>query len=141
LAAYALPLAVGLAAQSAHGLEHTLGWLHGLERRAAAMGVAHLHDVPADDPTGDRVASAFVHAHGGGPHAHDAGIGALLVAADEADEHADETITAPLELATHLPATATAPLLVSVERDLADAGPAPAAPRNLLPPPLPPPRA
>jgi hypothetical protein len=129
-------MVVGLAAQLGHGAEHALEWIRDMERRAAAMGVAHLHDEPADRDPG-----TFVHAHGGAPHTHDAGVGALLVAADESEEQADEAATAPVRLSGHVPAAAVLPVLVSVERSLAAAEPHSAAPRNLLPPPLPPPRA
>ena len=137
LAAYVLPVSMVLAAGLGHGAEHALARLAELERRAAAMGVAHLHD--AKD---DRDRAAYVHAHGGIPHAHDARVGALLVAADEADERAeDASLMAPLELSSHVPTDGALPVLAMTHHRVASAAPPAAAPGNLLPPPLPPPRA
>jgi len=136
LAAYGLPWVVGLAAHVAHGAEHAFARLGQMERRAAAMGVTHL-----DDAQDDHGSSRLVHTHGGAPHEHDAAVGALLVAAEDADEHSDEAATAPVELSSHVPAVAALAVLVTVERSVAIAEPHAASPRNLLPPPLPPPRA
>ena len=137
LSAYVLPLALGLLAQLGHGVEHALALLDDLERRAAAMGVAHLHDV-----MDHRDHAAYVHAHGGAEHAHDAGIGALLVASDEADERAAETgVVAPIELSSHLPSDAALSVLSMTHQRKSRVEPDAAVPRTFLPPPLPPPRA
>jgi hypothetical protein len=129
-------MAVGLAAQLGHGTEHALEVLRHLERRATVMGVAHLHDALNEHDGG-----TFVHAHGGAAHAHDAGVGALLVAAADVEDHGGGAVTAPVELSSHLPAGGMLPVLAAVDRSLASAEPRAAAPSNLLPPPLPPPRA
>jgi hypothetical protein len=137
LAAYVLPLGIGLAARIGHEAEHALALLADLERRAVAMGVAHLHDVKDE-----RSGAAFVHSHGGTPHAHHGGVGALLVAADETHEHTEEPgVTAPVELSSHLP-TARGPVeLTTAHGRPAGAATSAALAHELLPPPLPPPRA
>jgi hypothetical protein len=135
-ATYVLPTAVGLLARLAHGAEHTVALLADLERRAVAMGVAHLHDASEPAP------GTSVHAHGGAPHAHDDGVRALLAAADRVDEHADDAgATPPIELSRHLPTDGAAPLLASSPQRAPAAASFAAAPRMPLPPPLPPPRA
>lgn len=146
LAVYVLPMAVGVASRVGHDAQHVLELIRELESRAAAMGVAHLHDqvrfasVPArgvESPPDD----GFVHTHGGASHAHDAGVGKLLVASEQAEEHHQDVVTTPVELSIHVPATASLRLFQVASRSGASADPDAAAPRALLPPPLPPPRA
>jgi hypothetical protein len=80
LAVYVLPMAVGVASRVSHDAQHVLELIRELESRAAAMGVAHLHDQVRFASVSIRgVESApddgFVHTHGGAPHAHDDGVG------------------------------------------------------------------
>jgi hypothetical protein len=137
LAAYVLPLGVSLAARIGHGAGHALALLADLERRAVAMGVAHLHDVKDEQSR-----ATFVHSHGGTPHAHHGGVGALLVAADETDERAEDLgLTAPVELSSHLPAARWLQGLTTAHGRPAGAATSAALAHELLRPPLPPPRA
>jgi hypothetical protein len=141
LGVYALPMAVEVASRVGHDVEHVLSEVGEMKRRAAAMGVAHLHDgsrlASSARPVGDR----FVHAHGGAPHTHDDRVGILLAASESTEERHQDAPRAPAEVTSHLAAAASLPLLqletlpgVRVEPDAL-------APRMAPPPPLPPPRA
>jgi hypothetical protein len=132
LAAYVLPMAVGVASRVSHDAQHVLELIRELESRAAAMGVAHLHDQVRFASVSIRgVESApddgFVHTHGGAPHAHDDGVGKLLVASEQAEEHHQDVVTAPVELSIHVPATASLRLLQVASRSDASADPDAAA--------------
>jgi hypothetical protein len=138
LAVYVLPMAVGVASRVSHDAQHVLELIRELESRAAAMGVAH-DQVRFASVSIRGVESApddgFVHTHGGAPHAHDDGVGKLLVASEQAEEHHQDVVTAPVELSIHVPATASLRLLQVASRSDASADPDAAAPRTPLPPP------
>jgi hypothetical protein len=127
--AYAMPLALTAVGDVGHGAAHVMERLRERQAAAAALGLAHL---------GER--SAYTHTHGGDTHSHVGTVGALLVAAEQAD--AGEAAAPPLvKLSAHTPATTFEVLLgLAVSRAVAvtDAF-APAHPREM--PPVPPPRA
>jgi hypothetical protein len=125
--AYALPTAVGFASQLGHDLEHLVEEVRGLEADGP----------PAVDDAGP---AGFVHAHGAGAHGHSEGLGKLLVAAQQTEEHHDDAAVTPLELTGHLPAVRGSALVVVADASLVTRAPMAAATGPSLPPPLPPPR-
>jgi hypothetical protein len=99
VAAYALPLAIGLLADAGHVAQHVRSAVQEQRRVAAAFGLAHLSDAPP--PVSAH--AGFVHTHGGSTHTHDHATAALLRAAEHADETSGPAHAPVLELAGHLP--------------------------------------
>lgn len=144
--AYALPTAVGALAALGHGAYHASERIAERRARAAAFGLAHVHEAAAaaresrraSGPGGSFTRSA--HEHGGRSHAHAEPVDALLRAANEEEREPSPAAPTVIELAGHLPASAP---LFSLERTpthLVSARSALPAEAAELPPPLPPPR-
>jgi hypothetical protein len=126
--AYALPLALAAVSDAGHGAAHVMEQLRERQAAAAALGLAHL---------GER--TAYTHTHGGDTHSHVGTVGALLVAAEQANAE-QEAAPPPVQLSAHAPARTVQVLVaLSITRVAAtlDAF-VPAHPRAL--PPIPPPR-
>jgi hypothetical protein len=110
VAAYALPLALGLLADAGHATQHVVSRIREERRVAAAFGVIHLGGAPA------HVSAhvGFTHTHGGSTHTHDHATAALLRAAQQADESSGGPAhVAALELAGHVPGMPGDPILLA----------------------------
>ena len=132
LAAYALPLTVGIASQVSHELDHFMGEFRGQEPGT----VLELDEISGPSDEG------FVHAHGDkAAHAHEGGIAKLLVAAEHAEQQQGEAVHVALELVGHVPAAGAPALFLTADATPAADEPATAATDVSVGPPLPPPRA
>ena len=130
-AAYALPLTVGIASQVGHELDHYLDELRGVEP-ATAQGVVGVSG------TGQ----GFVHAHGEvDAHAHEGGVGKLLVAAEHTEQQQSDAVVVALELVGHVPSASASVLHFAANAARTWPAPAASASAVTLRPPLPPPRA
>lgn len=144
VAAYALPLALGVVSDLAHVAHHVAGELQEHRRMAEALGLVHLsesHLLPATSPTRDAGHAPFEHTHGGTTHSHDGATDALLSAAAQAEEHADESGAPSIELSSHLPGASSVVRLGSAPTMPPVAIASAAWSRPATPPQLPPPRA
>lgn len=125
VAAYALPIGMGVITYAAHDLYHL----------REGLGRVATHVASADTPP-----PGFVHEHGSGMHSHDAATDALLSAAQHEESSESEHTMASMDLVGHLPGQAEtvvlAPALLSTVPHSLVKG------HLLLPsaPPLPPPR-
>lgn len=111
VAAYALPAALGLLADLGHDVHHLAEEVREHRRMAAALGLVHLHEQGPTAPEHAPVPAAagrFVHSHGGSAHAHDAATDALLLAAQQADEGADDAQRPTVKLSSHVPVASPA---------------------------------
>ena len=130
LSAYVLPLTVGIASQVSHELDHFMDELRG-------QGPETVLELEMDGPAG----GAFVHAHGDVvAHAHQGGIGRLLVAAEHNDRQQGEAAAVALELVGHVPATGAPAVVFTTHATPASHAPRTSAKDVALRPPLPPPR-
>lgn len=130
--AYGLPLAVGLLSDLGHSADHLVDHVRTQHAKAVAMGLTHAtrptpaRDVSVDalerEALADRVqivTEGTVHSHGGGVHAHDGPVGALMSSADASSE-AMESDVAPSSVSTHVPAA-----FATLEVDVQLIGPSP----------------
>jgi len=126
LAAYGLPLSLGVVSELIHEASHFMERIQESRARAAALGMVHLND-------------SFTHTHDGVTHSHAGAVDALLSASEHADDEQDAA--APVvKLSTHTPASAVvawSALAIGRASAAIDAV-LPDHPRPL--PPLPPPR-
>jgi len=111
VAAYALPLVLGLVADVGHSVHHLAGELQEHRRLAAELGLVHGYQAGSSERAASPAAPGrLVHTHGGTAHSHDAATDLLLIAASQADENDDEDrAPSTLQLSTHVPATSAVP--------------------------------
>jgi len=126
VAAYALPMSLGVITYAAHDLYHLHERLAGTAPHALVDGDGH---------------HAFVHEHGDGMHSHDAAVDALLSATQHEESTSQKHAAASMEMTGHLPAHRDV-WIVTESLVVPTLAPPSSGPHHFPPaPPPPPPRA
>ena len=133
VAAYALPVGIGILADTGHVAQHVRSEIRKHERVAAVLRL--------DDSVKASASGGFVHTHGGSTHSHDGATAALLRAAQHTDDGSQQDQAPSLELAGHLPGMLAETRFPAAPEVAIDIAPASVGLLFLDAPLIPPPRA